>query len=86
VVVNGPLDHARAATEQDTRNEPARASTASQCARLPVKRPKRMLMRAPARGKAGISQTVDTASIYRRAGRGVKQGDSVLRAARTDML
>src|SRR6201989_1217998 len=74
VVVTGPFDHARAATEHETRKTPATAGTAIQCARRPVRRPRKMLARAPARGKAGISQTVDTASIYRRAARGVKQG------------
>jgi len=75
-VENGPLDHVRAATEHEARNEPASAGTASHDARRPVTRPKIMLMRAPARGRAGISQTVDTAPIYRRFARGVKQGDS----------
>ena len=46
-------------------NEPATAGTAIQCARRPVIRPKKILSSAPTRGRAGISQTVDTASIYR---------------------
>src|SRR5512145_496574 len=65
VVVNDPLDHTREATVHDARNEPASADTAIQCARRPVRRPKKTLRRAPASGKAGTSQTVDTASIYR---------------------
>src|ERR687897_480499 len=63
VVLDAPLDHARPATAQDARNEPASAGTAIQCARRPVRGPKKLLRRAPARGKAGTSHTVDTAPI-----------------------
>ena len=63
VVVNAEPDHTRAATAQAARNAAASAGTAIQWARRPVSRPQKMLARAPARGKAGTSQTVNTASI-----------------------
>src|SRR5213594_4456278 len=67
-----PLD-TREKTTHEVTNEAASAGTAIQCARRPVKRPNRMLRRAPASGKAGISQTaLDTGPIYRGA-RGVSR-------------
>ena|SRR5436309_2100161 len=65
VVVNDGPDDTRANTTHEARNEPARAGTAIQCARRPTARPTVMLTSAPASGKAGINQTVDTAPIYR---------------------
>jgi hypothetical protein len=59
-------DATRAKTAQEAMKEPTSAGTAIQCARRPIARPTIMLMSAPASGKAGINQTVDTASIYRR--------------------
>ena len=50
--------HTRMKTATDERNDPASAGTAIQCARWPIARPKSMLRRAPASGKAGISQRV----------------------------
>ena len=63
VEVNAAPDHTRANTLHETRNEAASAGTAIQCARRPIARPNAMLTSAPASGKAGINQTVDTASI-----------------------
>src|SRR5919204_4842544 len=63
--VNAAPDHTRAKTTQETTNEPTSAGTATQCARRPIVRPTVMLTSAPASGKAGINQTMDTASIYR---------------------
>src|SRR2546425_10093793 len=60
-----PLD-TREKTTHEATNEAASAGTAIQCARRPVKRPRRMFRSAPASGKAGISQTaLDTGPIYR---------------------
>src|SRR2546426_6565918 len=61
VVVNAGPDHTRANTTHEARNEPTSAGTAIQCARRPITRPNTMLTSAPASGKAGINQTVDTA-------------------------
>jgi len=63
VVVNAPPDHAREATAHEARNEPPSAGTAIQWAWRPINRPRKMLRRAPARGRPGTSHTVDTASI-----------------------
>ncbi len=63
VEVNGAPENTRAATTQEARKEPRSAGTEIQWARCPVRRPKNMLVRAPTSGKAGISQTVDTAAI-----------------------
>src|SRR5689334_8831559 len=60
---NAGPDHTRANTAHEAANEPSSAGTASQCARLPVIPPNTMLRNAPASGKAGINQTVDTAPI-----------------------
>src|ERR1700680_4733629 len=64
VVVNEPPELTRAKTTQDARKEPTSAGTATQCARWPSTRPKTILTSAPASGSAGISQSVDTASLY----------------------
>src|SRR5919109_3907298 len=66
VVLKDCPEATRANTAQEATNEPTDAGTAIQCARRPIARPTIMLMSAPASGKAGINQTVDTASIYRR--------------------
>src|SRR6267142_2809304 len=63
VVVNAWPDHTRANTTHEARNEPTSAGTAIQCANRPILRPNTMLTSAPASGKAGINQTVDTAPI-----------------------
>ncbi len=63
VEVNAAPDHTRANTRHEARNEAASAGTAIQCAHRPITRPNAMLTSAPASGKAGINQTVDTASI-----------------------
>ena len=60
VAVNAPPDRTRANTAHDARKDPSTAGTEIQCARCPMTRPKAMLSSAPARGKAGISQRVDT--------------------------
>src|SRR2546428_12986843 len=56
-------DHTRANTTHEARNEATSAGTAIQCADRPITRPTTMLTGAPATGKAGINQTVDTAPI-----------------------
>src|SRR5262245_4750712 len=65
VVVNDGPDATRENTAHETRKEPISAGTAIQCARGPILRPNVILTSAPASGKAGINQTLDTASIYR---------------------
>ena len=57
-------DHTRVKSAAAARKAPATAGTATQCARRSRCRPKKMLMRAPASGMAGISQTaMNTAPI-----------------------
>ena len=63
VVVKAWPDHTRAKTTHEPRNEATSAGTAIQCADRPITRPNTMLTSAPASGKAGINQTVDTAPI-----------------------
>src|SRR5215475_2666972 len=69
-VVNGPATtqgkrspvhvspcHTRLKTTHEVTNEAKRVGTATQCARWPMRRPRRALTTAPASGKSGISQT-----------------------------
>ena len=62
VLVKLPPSHTRVKTAHAARNEPATLETATQWARRPMRSPRRMLTRAPASGRAGMNQTVDTAS------------------------